>query len=183
MRAIAPAIVILFVVAAGCQTAPKTEAERQVLIEDSKEVVERVRNLDPGMARFFESSRAYAVFPTVGKGGLGVGGAYGKGVVWQDGDVVGYCDLSQGSIGLQIGGQAYSELIFFQTERALVRFKAGTFELAAQASGVAVRAGGAANADYEDGVAIFTVPKGGLMGEASIGGQNFTYRPRENGGG
>lgn len=181
MRSIALAIALG--VAAGCQTAPKTDVEKQELVEDAKDVVRQVKAVDPGMSRFFESSRAYAVFPSVGKGGLGVGGAYGKGVVWQGGEVVGYCDLSQGSIGLQIGGQAYSELIFFETERSLVRFKSGTFEMAAQASGVAVRAGGSANADYENGVAIFTIPKGGLMGEASIGGQNFTYQPKVGGDG
>ena len=178
MRTATLILLSILVVIAGCQTAPKTEAEKDELILNAEAVVRHVKDLDPDMARFFESSRAYAVFPTVGKGGLGVGGAYGKGVVWQGGEVVGFCDLSQGSIGLQIGGQAYSELIFFETQDALVRFKSGTFAFAAQVSGVAVLAGASADADYENGVAIFTITKGGLMGEASIGGQNFTYQPK-----
>ena len=92
--------------------------------------------------------------------------------------MVGYCDLSQGSIGFQIGGQGYSEVIFFKTDSTLENFKSGEFAFAAQASGVAVKAGAAANADYVNGVAVFTKPKGGLMGEASIGGQNFSYEPK-----
>jgi lipid-binding SYLF domain-containing protein len=117
------------------------------------------------------------VFPTVGKGAVGVGGAYGKGVVYQQGEVVGYCDLSQGTVGLQLGGQAYREIIFFEYKEALDWFKTGNFAFSAQASAVAVNEGASADAKYDRGVAVFTMTKGGLMFEASIGGQKFGYQP------
>ncbi len=168
-------IVILF---AGCQTAPKTEAEKDDLEMRAESTVVTFKTLDPPIESFFDSAKGYAVFPSIGKGGLGVGGAYGKGVLFEKGKVAGYCDLSQGSIGFQIGGQAYSEIIFFQTQHTLSTFKAGEFAFAAQASGVAVKAGASADASYTAGVAVFTRPQGGLMGEAAIGGQNFTYEAK-----
>ncbi len=171
-------LALIAVLFAGCQTAPKTEAEKQDLLLSAESTMVTYKTLDPSMKSFFTSSKGYAVFPTIGKGGFGVGGAYGKGVLYENGKHVGYCDLSQGSIGLQIGGQGYSEIIFFQTADALRTFKAGEFAFAGQVSGVAVKAGGSADADYQAGVAVFTRPKGGLMGEASIGGQNFTFEPK-----
>jgi len=168
-------IVILF---AGCQTAPKTEDDKDELEMRAESTVVTYKTLDPPIESFFDSAKGYAVFPSIGKGGLGVGGAYGKGVLYEKDKVVGYCDLSQGSIGFQIGGQAYSEIIFFQTQHTLSTFKAGEFAFAAQASGVAVKAGGSADASYTAGVAVFTRPQGGLMGEAAIGGQNFTYEAK-----
>ncbi|MHC4993836.1 MAG: YSC84-related protein, partial [Planctomycetota bacterium] len=99
-------------------------------------------------------------------------------VLYEEGSPVGYCDLSQGSIGFQLGGQVYSELIFFETHTALLNFKSGEFAFAAQASAVAATAGAAANVDYDGGVAVFTQAKGGLMYEASIGGQKFTFEPK-----
>lgn len=160
---------------AGCQTAPKTDADKDELAMAAESTVVTYKTLDPTMKTFFETAKGYAVFPKIGKGGLIVGGAYGKGVLYEKGKLVGYCDLSQGSIGAQIGGQGYSEIIFFQTEHTLGTFKTGEFAFAAQASGVAVKAGGSADADYTGGVAVFTRPLGGLMGEASIGGQNFSF--------
>ena len=168
-------ITILFV---GCQTAPKTQEDKDDIEMRAESTIVTYKTLDPAIKTFFDSSKGYAVFPSIGKGGLGVGGAYGKGVRYVDGKVVGYCDLSQGSIGFQIGGQAYSEIIFFETSHTLHTFKAGEFAFAAQASGVAVKAGGSADAAYTAGVAVFTRPQGGLMGEAAIGGQNFTYEAK-----
>ncbi len=168
-------IAILFT---GCQTAPKTQDDKDDLAMQAESTVVTFKTLDPGLETFFDSAQGYAVFPSIGKGGLGVGGAYGKGVLYEQGKMVGYCDLSQGSIGFQIGGQAYSEIIFFQTQHTLSTFKAGEFAFAAQASGVAVKAGASADASYTAGVAGFTRPQGGLMGEAAIGGQNFTYEAK-----
>lgn len=176
MRIAVPALILALF--AGCQTAPKTEADKQDLVLNAESTVVTFKTLDPSMKSFFTSSEGYAVFPTIAKGGFGVGGAYGKGVLYEKGKHVGYCDLSQGSIGFQIGGQGYSEIIFFQTADALRTFKAGEFAFAGQVSGVAVKAGGSADADYQAGVAVFTRPKGGLMGEAAIGGQNFTFEPK-----
>jgi lipid-binding SYLF domain-containing protein len=118
------------------------------------------------------------VFPTVGKGAVGVGGAYGKGVLYENGTPVGYCDLSQASIGLQLGGQGYTEIIAFENQDALNRFKSGNFAFDAQATAVALKSGAGANAKYANGVAVFTMDEAGLMYEASIGGQKFSYQPK-----
>jgi lipid-binding SYLF domain-containing protein len=152
------------------------------------------------VAPFFESAHAYAVFPTVGKGGLGIGGSHGKGQVYQGGKVIGFTSTSDVSIGLQAGGQAYSQVIFFQDAAALEKFTSGNFEFAASASAIAVQstagatagtegvtasAGGsktekaAAGAEYQNGMAVFTMAKGGLMYAATIAGQKYTYKPVE----
>ncbi len=107
-----------------------------------------------------------------------MGGAYGRGELFEDGTVTGFCDLTQGTIGFQLGGQAYSELIFFENRGALLHFKSGNFAFAAQASAVAATAGASTDADYESGVIVFTMAKGGLMFEASIGGQKFSFVPK-----
>jgi len=161
----------------GCSTAPATQAERDVLVRRAEDTIERFRQEDSGLDHFFSSSVAYAVFPTVAKGAVGIGGAHGQGVLYEAGTMTGYCDLTQGSIGFQLGGQGYSEIIFFRSKRAVGNFKRGTFEFAAQASAVAVHAGASADANYEAGVAVFTMPKSGLMYEASIGGQSFDFVP------
>ena len=118
------------------------------------------------------------MFPTVGKGAIGVGGAYGKGVVYHRGSFVGYCDLSQASIGFQLGGQAYTEIIAFETKDALQEFQNGDYSFNAQATAVALKSGAGANAKFKDGVAVFTMGEAGLMYEASIGGQRFSYLPK-----
>lgn len=137
-----------------------------------------LKKTDPGMEDWFKNSAAYAVFPTVGKGGIGIGGAYGKGLVIAADQVVGTTSLSQLSIGLQLGGQAYAEFIFFRDDVALGDFKRGNYELGAQASAVAATAGASADASYNNGVAIFTNVSGGLMFEASVGGQKFKFQPK-----
>lgn len=144
---------------------------------------------------FFENSHGYAVFPTIGKGGIGIGGAYGKGRVDVAGKHVGDTSVKQLSIGFQLGGQTYSQIIFFKDKRAFDEFSGGNFEFGAQASAVAITAGASASAsttgstagasggkkdattagNYYKGMAVFTIAKGGLMYEASIGGQKFTY--------
>ena len=125
---------------------------------------------------FRAKAYGYAVFPTVGKGGIGIGGAYGTGRVYERGRYIGRSNLAQLTIGFQLGGQAYSEIIFFRDKAALDDFTNGNFELGAQASAVAATAGASADADYSDGVAVFTMAKGGLMYEASIGGQKFSFK-------
>ena len=139
------------------------------------ETIANFKNHDADLKTFFKKAYGYAVFPTVGKGGMVVGGAYGKGEVFRRGELIGTTSLSQLTIGFQLGGQAYSELIFFKDKKTLSDFTAGNFEFGAQASAVAVTAGASADADYNDGVAIFTLAKGGLMYEASVGGQKFTF--------
>ena len=151
----------------------------------------------PVVAPFFESAHGYAVFPTVGKGGLGVGGSHGKGQVYRGGKAIGFTSTSDVSIGLQAGGQAYSQIIFFQDAASLDKFTSGNFEFAASASAIAVKAtAGAtagtegataaagskdekvvAGAEYQNGMAVFTMAKGGLMYAATIAGQKYTYKP------
>ena len=136
------------------------------------------KNKDPHIAKWFESAYAYAVFPKVGKGGFVIGGAYGKGIVIRGNETIGTTSLTQGTIGLQIGGQAYSQYIMFRDETALNHFRRGNFEMGAQVSAVAVTFGASADANYNGGVAIFTLTRGGLMAEASVGGQKFSYRDK-----
>ena len=148
---------------------------------------------------FFEDTYAYALFPSVGKAGVGIGGAHGKGRVYREGEHIGDTKVSQLSYGLQLGGQVYSQIIFFEDERALRDFTSGNFEFGAQASATAITASANAQAStgggntagasggksdaktvstgYDKGMAIFTVTKGGLMYEAAIAGQKFSYTP------
>lgn len=140
-----------------------------------KHTIRSFKNKDSGINRFFRNSYAYAVFPTVGKGGIGIGGAYGTGYVYRRGTFAGTAKLTQVSIGFQLGGQAYSEIIFFQTKSAYRRFSNNKLKIGAQVSAVAVTKGAAANAAFNQGIAIFTATKGGLMYEASIAGQTFKF--------
>jgi len=128
---------------------------------------------DPGMQTMLDQSVGYVVIPTVGKAGFGIGGARGKGLLYENGQPTAVVTLTQLSIGFQWGGQAYSEFILFQDSPTLSNFKKGNFELGAQVSAVAVTAGVSADAAFVDGMAIFTQAKGGLMYEASVGGQKF----------
>jgi lipid-binding SYLF domain-containing protein len=148
--------------------------------------------------KFFTNAYGYAVFPTVGKGGIGIGGAYGKGRVYEKGKVIGDTSMTQLSAGFQLGGQAFSQIIFFQNAEALRLFTKGEFEFGAEASAVAITLGASAKAGstgatagasavpdkakvvgaYNKGMAVFTIAKGGLMYEATISGQKFSYTPR-----
>ena len=149
-------------------------------------------------SRFFDDSYGYALFPTITKGGVVVGGAYGEGRVYEQGRYVGDATMTQGSIGLQLGGQAFSQIIFFRDKRALDEFTSGKFEFGAEASAVAITAGASAQATttgsststsrskrdartqspgWYKGMAIFTVAKGGLMIQAAVAGQKFRYEP------
>ena len=149
--------------------------------------------------KFFGNSYGYALFPTIGKGGIGIGGAHGSGRVYAKGKHVGDTSMTQLTVGLQFGGQAYSQIIFFQDKRAFDEFTGGNFEFGAQATAVAITAGASAQAStggtgagasgtqshaktaggYQKGMAVFTVAKGGLMYEATIGGQKFGYKARK----
>jgi lipid-binding SYLF domain-containing protein len=148
---------------------------------------------------FFDRCHGYAVFPTIGKGGIGIGGAHGSGHVYEAGTYVGDASMTQVTVGWQLGGQAYSQIIFFEDKRAFDEFTRGDFEFGAQATAVAITAGASAQAstggagasagssagksktagEYHKGMAVFTVAKGGLMYEASIGGQKFGYKPKK----
>lgn len=175
-------ILFLFAVAmvgwmvAGCSTTPPTGDQKDLRTTAADSYDEFLQN-DPSLAKFVESADGYAIFPNVGKGAVGVGGAYGRGAVYEQGTLIGWTDLTQGTIGAQLGGQTYSELIVFQDRRALDNFKSGNFALSAQASAVAAGAGAAATAKFDNGVCVFVRSQSGLMFEASVGGQSFGYRP------
>ncbi len=161
----------------GCSTTPKSAEKQAQLTTRTESAIEAAKKTDPGLQKFFDSAVGYAVFPSVGKGAVGIGGAYGRGELFEGGKLAGYCTLTQASIGLALGGQAYTELIFFETPEALNRFKSGNFAFAAQVSAVALKSGASANAKYANGVAVFTMSEKGLMYEASVGGQKFSYQP------
>lgn len=137
-----------------------------------------IKTEDAGIQRFFDDSAGYAVFPSVGKGGIVIGGAFGRGLVIVNDQVDGYASLSQGTIGFQLGGQKYAQFIFFKDQTALDHFKRGNFEFGAQASAVAITMGASADAAYDAGVAVFTVASGGLMFEGTVGGQRFSYEAK-----
>ena len=142
------------------------------------QAVIKAKDKDPSLAKWFESAYAYAVFPRVGKGGIGIGGAHGKGLVIHEDKTVGKTSMSQITIGLQLGGQVYSEYIMFRDQTAFDHFRRGNFEMGAQVSAVALTAGASADANYDKGVAVFTIAEGGLMYEASVGGQKFKYKDK-----
>jgi lipid-binding SYLF domain-containing protein len=156
-------------------TNAQTTRKEKKLVNDSHEAKNDFINTDGLMKNLFSNAYGYAIFPNVGKGGIGIGGAAGKGIVYEQGTIIGNAQLTQVSIGFQFGGQAYREVIFFETKADLERFKENKIEFSAQASAVAATAGASANVKYREGVMIFTQQKGGLMYEASVGGQKFNY--------
>lgn len=167
-------MLIAAIMMAGTADAQSTRKEKR-LAGDCLEAKEEFIATDGLIKNLFENAYGYVIFPNVGKGGIGIGGAAGNGIVYEKSTVIGKAQLTQLSIGFQFGGQAYREVIFFETKEDLARFKENKIEFAAQASAIAVTAGVSANVKYKDGVMIFTQQKGGLMYEASIGGQKFNY--------
>lgn len=162
---------------AGCATAPETPAERQDLKTGAENALKELSAADPGLGGFLSRAHGYVVFPRVGKGGYILGGGYGRGIVYRQGAPIGFADITQMTVGLQIGGQAYSEILVLESPADLDRFTAGRLALTAGVSAVMLKTGAAEQARYTDGVAIFVRPIGGAMVEASVGGQQFSYVP------
>lgn len=157
-------------------TYSQTRKDKKIM-EDATEAKSMLLKANSGLEDFFENSAGYVIFPNVGKGGFIVGGASGNGVVYENGTAVGMADLKKLNIGFQAGGQAIIEVIFFETPVDLERFKTENYEFSAETSAVALKSGIAFNARYKDGVAVFALPKAGLMADASVGGQRFEYKP------
>jgi lipid-binding SYLF domain-containing protein len=172
---VAALIVTMFAV--GCTTTPPTEEKRENLLDRSQVALNEMMQSDPNLNDFLRNSYAYAFFPTAKKGAVIVGGAYGRGVVYEQGNFIGYADISQATVGAQAGGQSFSELVVFENKNALDRFKQGNLKFAANASAVVLKQGVGTSARYTDGVAIFVKPIGGVMAEAAVGGQQFTFAP------
>jgi len=169
-------LITLFSIYAASLVA-QSEEKKDKIIEDSKEAKQEFLDGDWQMKKHFSEAYGYVIYPNVGKGGIGIGGAAGNGVAYEQGTMVGMAKLSQVSIGFQWGGQAYREVIFFESKKEMDRFKENKVELSAQVSAVAVTAGASADAKYVDGVMVFTMQKGGLMYEAAVGGQKFKFNP------
>ncbi|MFL5741629.1 MAG: YSC84-related protein [Flavisolibacter sp.] len=149
--------------------------DKDKLLSDSRHARDEFIKTDSLMKSLFDNSVGYVIFPNVGKGAVGIGGAAGNGILFEHGNAVGKAKMKQVTVGFQFGGQAYREVIFFENDAALQQFKTGNFALSAQASAVAVTKGAATNIKYRNGVMIFTQEKGGLMYEAAVGGQKFGY--------
>jgi lipid-binding SYLF domain-containing protein len=145
--------------------------------EQAAQAIAAFRKADSGLSKLFDKSAGYVVFPSIAKGGLVFGAAHGKGLVYEKGKLIGTAALTQVTVGAQIGGQAFSEVIFFQNTPALEHFKESNLEMSAQVSAIAAAEGAAQHARYIDGVAVFTRPIRGLMAEASIGGQKLRFTP------
>lgn len=159
---------------AGTTLTAQTEKLNE-LRDDAQNAKDELLQVDSDLQTFFDNSAGYVIFPNVGKGGLIIGGASGNGIVYESGIAIGKAGLKKLNIGLQAGGQSIIEVIFFETKNDLKDFKEGNFSFGAEASAVAVRSGIAVNAKYKDGVAVFALPKAGLMADASVGGQKFSY--------
>ncbi len=157
--------------------ADNAEEEFARLKNETTETIDLFKKLDPTMKKFFDQSAGYVVFPGIGKGGFVIGGAHGKGLVFEKDKLIGQASVSQITVGAQIGGQVLREIVFFETKEALARFKEGNVKFSAQVSAVAAAEGAGEKARYEENVAVFTRPKEGLMAEASIGGQKFKFTP------
>jgi lipid-binding SYLF domain-containing protein len=176
-------IVLVSVIAFGsmvsCATAPDTVDERQTLESRARTTVQEMTAQDADLRDLIAGSYGYVVFPEIGKGGAVVGAAWGRGVMFEQGRPTGFVELNQGSIGAQLGGQTFAELIVLQDARAAERIRSGTFEIGGNVSAVVLKAGAAKSATFTDGVAVFQMPRGGMMVELSVAGQKLNYEPRD----
>jgi len=160
----------------GCSGWDPEQAQKEDLTVQA--TIAQFIKADPSMQTYLDNAYGYVVFPTVGKGAYIIGGGHGKGWVYAQETLIGYARITQITVGAQIGGQSYSEIIFFKNAPALELFKTGNLTFAAQATAVIATEGGSKDHSYSDGVAVFTLPKAGAMAEASIGGQKFNYYPK-----
>lgn len=170
-------LLVAGLVACG-STKPDSDADAKALNSECEAAIKSFKTSDSTIAKTFETAHGFAVFPSIGKGAIGIGGAYGRGQVYEQGRHIGYTTIKQGTIGLALGGQSFSELIFFKDSTALAAFREGNFELTAQASAVAVKEGAGAASEYSNGIKVFVMVKGGLMAEAAVGGQKFAYEAK-----
>ena len=164
----------------GCSTAPDTPGERRLLQTEVGLTLKEFQKLRPQTYKTYtKSSKGYAVFPELGKGGIGIGGAYGKGALYEGGKLQGYCKMEEINIGFQLGGQEQSMILFFKDKAALERFKSGELAGDASASAVVADADASAEADFKNGVATYIFDSAGAMYQATIGGKRFKFVPKE----
>ena len=176
-KIISMAAVLLIFTAGAFTNTLHAQNKTTKIVQESKLAKAAFIKTDALMHNLFDNSYGYVVFPNIGKGAFIAGGAGGKGTVYEKGKAIGIAKMVQITVGLQAGGQAYREVIFFENKEALDRFKGDKLEFSGQASAVAAKSGASANAKYTDGVVVFTQGRGGLMLEASLGGQKLDYQP------
>ncbi|MFN4762219.1 YSC84-related protein [Gillisia sp. Q332] len=169
-----PLFGVFLLLFAGCGPSKNTSEN---LVSDSVDAKATIIAKHPKMAELFSTSKGYAIFPNVGKGAYVIGGASGNGTVYENGRMVGYADLKQVDIGFQIGGKAFIEVLFFQTQTALDDFKDGSFQLSGNISAVILEEGASKDVEFNNGIAVVTMPKAGAMAGISVGGQRFEFFP------
>ena len=161
----------------GCSVTPDTMEGRSNLVGDAESTIGQFRDMDPRTEAFFENAYAYVVFPKITKGGAGIAGAYGRGVVFRDGMMEGFADVTQGSLGAQLGGMSWSEIMFFENRWTFDKFRSNQFAASANASWAGPKEGGTNTLNYSDGVMIFTMDTRGFAVTAAVGAQQFQYEP------
>jgi lipid-binding SYLF domain-containing protein len=166
-----------FVVVGCTEPRPKESSERATLGSQASAGLDAFRNADPSLNDLLGKSVGYAIFPEVGKAGFIAGGSHGHGEVFERGKKIGYADITQATFGLQAGAQTFQELILFLTQEEMDKFKGNQYALAGNLSAVAIKAGAARTADTSKGVVVFVRSTGGMMAEASVGGQRFRFQP------
>lgn len=165
------------IVLTSCNVVPDSAAEREERKTSAASALEIFKSKDSKLAEELAGAPGFAVFPEVGKAAIGIGGSYGSGIVYEGGSQIAFTQLSKGSIGFQLGGQEFRQLIIFEDQDSLNAFKRGQFEFAADVSAVILTEGAAGSADYEHGVKVLVDVVGGAMYEASLGGAKFSYEP------
>ncbi len=145
------------------------------IMKDAEMAKKTLLQKNKGLEEYFKNASGYVIFPNVGKGGFIIGAASGNGVLYKNDVAIGMADLKKLNVGLQAGGQSIIEVIFFETDAALEQFKTSEYKFSAEASAVVLEEGASLDADYNDGVVVFAMPKAGLMADVSVGGQKFTY--------
>ena len=168
-------LIVAFGMSAWAGWDPLEHQKEKAAVEGT---ITKFKEADPSMKVFFEKAYAYAVFPGIGVGGFIIGGGHGSGWVYEKGIHVGLATVTEITVGAQIGGQSFSEIIFFADKSTFDNFKQGNLELNARASAIMVESGASKDANYENGVAVFTMPTKGAMVQASVGGQQFQYTPK-----
>ena len=163
---------------AGCSTGSVSKEEGDALSKQAQASRQEWNKVDPQFEAFAKKGYGFAFFPEITKGGFVFGGAHGRGVVYEKSQHIGYADLTQASVGFQAGFQDYSQLIVFENQAAMDKFKRNEIDFGANASAVVADKGAAAGAQFVDGVAVFVRPTGGAMAEASLGGQQIAYLPK-----
>ncbi len=160
----------------ACATAPKSKEDRQELSNDAHAALTKMISKDPSLNGLLAQSAGYAVFPEIGKGGFIVGGAYGRGILYERGRATGYVELNQGSLGAQIGAQTFTELIIFKDRWNVEKLNGGDFSMGGNASAVILRSGAGAATNFVDGVAVIVEPRGGAMAALSLSGQKINFK-------